>query len=68
MILLEIGLRTKRYTLSTKRLTWTAKGWCLWYHSNEAGMRVVQVGPLVLEITTGEKANGRATYDRADTR
>lgn len=26
------------------------RGWCLWHHSNEAGMRVIQVGPVVLEI------------------
>lgn len=26
------------------------RGWCWWHHSHEAGARVIQVGPLVLEV------------------
>jgi hypothetical protein len=31
-------------------LTFKRRGWCWFHHSNEAGMRVVQIGPLVLEL------------------
>ena len=31
-------------TVSFKR-----RGWCLWYYLNEAGLTVIQVGPLVIE-------------------
>lgn len=26
------------------------KNWCWWHHSNEAGCRVYQIGPFVLEV------------------
>lgn len=37
-------------------LSFKRRGWCLWHHSNEAGMRVIQVGFLILEVWKHEKA------------
>ncbi len=31
-------------------LSWKWRGWTLWHHSNEAGARAIQVGPVILEI------------------
>ncbi len=38
-------IRTERLTVTLKRF-----GWCL-HHSNEAGLRAIQFGPLVIEIS-----------------
>jgi hypothetical protein len=37
------------WLLSVKGLR-SLQGWCFWHHSNEAGARCIQVGPLVLEV------------------
>lgn len=56
MTLLGITFHAETNGETTKDSGWllslklNPRGWTLWHHSNEAGMRVVQIGPLVLEI------------------
>jgi len=26
------------------------RGWCWFYHLNEAGLRAIQIGPVIIEI------------------
>lgn len=53
MTLLSIERRpepTSELRNSGLLLSLKPSGWTLWHHSNEEGMRVIQIGPLVLEI------------------
>ena len=43
-VYVAVGL-TPRVAVAVKSV-----GWCLWHYSREAGLAVIQVGPVVVEV------------------